>query len=200
MPVVLDGFIPRPDAGHRHEITVRAPAALVLHVARNFDMQSISMVRAIFWLRAKLLGARTRATPRTGLVADMLGLGWGCLAEDPGHLFVAGAACQPWLADVVFSPIAPEKFAAYAEPDQVKIAWTLEAETLGPALSRFATDTRAVATDEQARIKFRRYWRLFGIGIVMIRRFLLPALRREAERQWRQSHSSPKAAGSSRSQ
>jgi hypothetical protein len=200
MPVALDRFIPRPDAGHRHEITVRAPADLVLHVARNFDMQSISTIRAIFWLRAKLLGSQARATPRTGLVAEMLELGWGCLVDDPGRLFVAGAACQPWLADVVFSPIAPEQFVAYAEPDHVKIAWTLEAETLGPALSRFATDTRAVATDDQARIKFRRYWRIFGIGTVMIRRFLLPALRREAERQWKRSLSSPKAEGPSRPQ
>jgi hypothetical protein len=118
----------------------------------------------------------------------MLALGWGCLADEPGHVFVAGAACQPWQADVVFSPIAPEQFAAYAEPDQVKIAWTLEAEALGPALTRFATETRVVATDAQARAKFRRYWRRFRIGIVMIRRLLLPAIRRRAEQQWRSAH------------
>jgi hypothetical protein len=116
----------------------------------------------------------------------MLELGWGRLAEEPGRYFVAGAACQPWLADVVFSPIAPEDFANYREPDRVKIAWTLEAESLGPAESRFATETRVVATDEQARIKFRRYWRIFGIGILVIRKLLLPALRREAERSWQQ--------------
>jgi len=94
------------------------------------------------------------------------------------------------------SPVAPEQFAAYAEPDQVKIAWTLEAEALGPALTRFATETRVVATDDHARTKFRRYWRIFGIGIVMIRRLLLPALRRQAERQWRSAHAS---AGEERS-
>jgi hypothetical protein len=119
----------------------------------------------------------------------MLGLGWICLAEEPGHFFVAGAACQPWQADVVFSAIAPEQFAAYAGPDQVKIAWTLEAENVGPALTRFATETRVVAIDDQARAKFRRYWRKFGIGIVMIRRLLLPVLRRQAERQWRANRS-----------
>ncbi|HSG32954.1 MAG TPA: hypothetical protein VLA37_00350 [Sphingomonadaceae bacterium] len=189
---VLDRFVPRPDAGGRHEITIHAPAEVVLDVARNFDMQSIPMIRAIFWLRAKVLGARMPAArPATGLVSEMLGLGWGCLTEEAGHFFVAGAACQPWQADVVFSPIAPEQFATYAEPDQVKIAWTLEAEALGPALTRFATETRVVATDDQARKKFRRYWRIFGIGIVMIRRLLLPALRREAERQWQAARHSP---------
>jgi hypothetical protein len=186
---LLDRFIPRPDVRECHEITIRAPAAVALEVARHFDMQSIWMVRAIFWLRALLLGARTPAAKRpVGLVADMLALGWGCLADDPGHFFVAGAACQPWQADVVFSAIPPEQFATYAGPDQVKIAWTLEAEALGPALTRFATETRVVATDAQARAKFRRYWRRFRIGIVMIRRLLLPAIRRRAEQQWRSAH------------
>jgi hypothetical protein len=36
----------------------------------------------------------------------MLGLGWICLAEEPGHFFVAGAVCQPWQANVVFSRLA----------------------------------------------------------------------------------------------
>jgi len=197
MSAVLDRFMPCPDERKRHEIAIRAPAGLVLDVARNFDLQSILMIRTLFWLRAKMLGARRPAARRTtGLVADMLALGWGCLADVPGHFFVAGAACQPWQADVVFASIAPEQFATYAEPDRVKIAWTLEAETLGPALTRFATETRVVATDDHARTKFRRYWRIFGIGIVMIRRLLLPALRRQAERQWRSAHAS---AGEERS-
>ena len=60
----------------------------------------------------------------------MLGMGWGRLAEQPDDFFVAGAAWQPWQADVVFSPIPPEQFASLAEPDRVKIAWTLETEAL----------------------------------------------------------------------
>jgi hypothetical protein len=88
---------------------------------------------------------------------------------------------------VVFSPIAAGQFAAFAEPDQVKIAWTIESNSLGPDLTRFATETRVAATDEQARKKFRRYWRKFGVGIVLIRLVLLPAVRHRAERIWRAS-------------
>jgi hypothetical protein len=55
----------------------------------------------------------------------------------------------------------------------------------GPALTRFATETRAVATGEPTRIQFPRYWRKFSIGIILIRRLLLPAIRREAGRQWK---------------
>jgi hypothetical protein len=183
-PRLLDRFIPHPDIRERHQITIRAPAGFVLQLARDFDMQSIPLVRAIFGLRARLLGAKVVPRRPAGLVAEMLGLGWGRLAEQPERFFVAGAVCQPWQPNVTFQAIAPERFAGFAEPDQVKIAWTLEAEPLGPALTRFATETRAVATDAAARARFRRYWWAFGVGIVLIRWLLLRAVRRQAEQRW----------------
>jgi hypothetical protein len=186
MPVPIERFIPRPDVRERHEITIRAPAGLVYEVAHGFDMQSIRAVRGIIWLRGKILGARkeTERVPR-GLVAETLSMGWGRLAEEPGHYYVAGAVCRPWEADVVFMPVETDRFERFEDPDLVKIAWTLEADEVGAGVTRFATETRAVATDEGARAKFRRYWNVFGVGIVMIRRMLLPALRRESERRWR---------------
>jgi hypothetical protein len=111
-------------------------------------------------------------------------MGWGTLLHEPGRLHVAGAVAQPWLADVRFTSLSADDFAAFAAPDMVKIVWTIEAEPVGPALTRFRTETRAVATDAPTRRKFRRYWRIFGIGIVLIRWLLLPAVRREAERQY----------------
>ena len=66
----------------------------------------------------------------------------------------------------------------------MKIAWTLEAEEIAPDVTRFAQETQAVATDAQARAKFRRYWRWARFGIVGIRLLLLPAVRREAEQRW----------------
>ncbi len=187
MPAALDPFLPRYDIRERHQTIVQAPAELVLEVARGFDMQSIPLVHGIFWLRSKVLRARpSEKGRRAALDTEALrAMGWGILTERPGRLLVAGAVCQPWQADVVFTPISPEEFASYAEPDRVKIGWTMEAEALSESRSRFATETRAVATDARASAKFRRYWRIFGIGILAIRWFLVPAVRREAERRWR---------------
>jgi len=181
-PALLDRYIPAPDVRERFEITVRAPAALVMEVATGFDMQSLPAVKAIFRLREVLLGAGQHEPRRPqGIVEETRRLGWGLLAEEPGRYLVCGACCQPWLADVRFTAIEPERFAAWSEPDQVKIAWTLEAEEIAPNVTRFAQETRAVATDAQARAKFRRYWRWARFGIVGIRLLLLPAVRREAE-------------------
>ena len=182
---LIEQFIPQADYRERHETIVHAPADVVFDVAQQFDLQSIPLVRAIFWLRAKLLGAQRPPAGlfATGLVAETKSLGWGELAFEPGRELVMGAIAQPWKADVKFSAVPPDQFLAFAEPDLVKIVWTLEAEPRGTAETMFRTETRVLATDEQARRKFRRYWRFFGIGIVLIRWLLLPALRREAERR-----------------
>ena len=60
----------------------------------------------------------------------------------------------------------------------------MEAEEIAQDVTRFAQETRAVATDMDARKKFLRYWRWARFGIIAIRLFMLPAVRRRAERQW----------------
>jgi len=185
-PSPLERFMPVWDVRERFELEVDAPAELVLRIACEFDMQSLPLVRAVFRLRAVLMGAAASAPRRPqGILAETQSLGWGTLAHEQGRWIACGARCQPWLADVRFCAIPPGDFAGYAEPDQVKIGWTIEVQPLGPARSRLVQETRASATDDVARAKFRRYWRWARFGIVSSRLLLLPAVRRVAERQWR---------------
>jgi hypothetical protein len=181
----LDLFLPKPDVRERFETEVHAPADVVLDVARGMELGSLPLVRAIFRAREILMRTRGPALARApaGILEETLALGWCVLLENE-RVIVVGARCQPWEADVTFSAIPPEAFAAYDEPAQVKIAWTLEAEPDGPARTRFAHETRAVATDAEARYRFRRYWRWARFGIVAIRYQVMPAVRREAEARW----------------
>jgi hypothetical protein len=181
----LDAFIPQPDVRERHWIVVHAPAPFVFASAEAFDLQSVSFIRGIIRLRQILLRSTNVSRQPQPFLQEALAMGWGVLARDPGHLFIAGAQCQPWLADVSFTPIPVSEFAAYREPNRVKIAWTIEAESLTPICTRLATETRAVATDLEARRRFRRYWRWARFGIVAIRWFMLPGIARQAERAWR---------------
>jgi hypothetical protein len=179
----LDRFLPKADVRERHEILVHAPPDLVLDTAKAIDLSSIPAVRAIFGLREWMMGGRRAPRPPRGLVEETLGLGWGVLEDEKGRRFCAGAVCQPWLADVAFQALSPGEFLPYAKPGRVKIAWTLEVEPLDGGRTRFATETRAVATDLEARARFRWYWRFVRPGIVLIRRLMLRSLRREAERR-----------------
>ncbi|HTS89853.1 MAG TPA: hypothetical protein VMG41_15270 [Gemmatimonadales bacterium] len=187
MPSPLDEFVPTYDAREYFQIRVNAPAELVYQIAAHFDLDSIPLVHGIFWLRTKLMaGGAVPSQPfAEGLIAGAKRLGWGALSEVPGRLFVAGAYCQPWYAQVTFHPLAADTFSPFAEPAQVKIAWTLEASPLDAARSLLATETRAIATDPWARRHFRRYWAWARFGIFPIRWLLLPAVRRQAEREAR---------------
>lgn len=181
----LDTLMPEFDTRHRHSLIVRAPAALVYQIARQFDVQSVGLVRFIFWLRTKFMRATPTARKPQAFIDEILSLGWGCLREEPGELFIAGAVCQPWLANVIFTAVPSDGFLTFAERNQVKIAWTLETHSRGVEVTELATETRAVATDRHAQTRFVRYWRWARVGILPIRWLLLPAIRRRAETQWR---------------
>jgi hypothetical protein len=156
---LLARFIPEPNVRERFETTIRAPAEVVMDVAGNFDMQSLLPVKAIFRLREKLTGAAPVARQPQGILAETRALGWGVLDEQPGRYVICGARCQPWLPDVTFTPIAADRFVAYADSDQVKIAWTLEAQPL----DQNNRDSRADAAGGAARggaamARAARFW------------------------------------------
>src|SRR6185369_430401 len=154
---MLDRFIPVYDVAERHHVHVAAPAHITFAAACEADPNSSAIIRGIFRSREKILGSEADETVRPrGLLALTTSMGWGVLAEVPGREIVVGAVTQPWKANVVFRTVAPDEFAAFAEPDYVKIVWTLRADAIGEDASVFRTETRAVATDASARRTFRR--------------------------------------------
>ena len=181
----LDRFMPDCEVAERHEIVVAAPAELTMAAAREMDLFRSPLVRAVFAVRtlpARLRGAAARKP--APLLSETLALGWRVLADEPGRAIVVGAVTQPWRADVTFRGVEPEAFAGFDEPGYAKIAWTLEAIPLGPAASRFRTETRVATTDARSRALFRRYWALFSPGILLIRRASLGLVKADAERRF----------------
>jgi hypothetical protein len=57
MTNTIDRFISHADVPERHEALVAAPAELTFEVAEHFELESLVIVRTLFRLRAKLLGA-----------------------------------------------------------------------------------------------------------------------------------------------
>jgi hypothetical protein len=96
-----------------------------------------------------------------------------------------GCVTKPWEPNPVFRTIKPNEFRAFQQPGYVKIAWTLRADAASNGECVFRTETRAGATDYGARKKFRRYWSFLSPGILIIRRAMLPAVKKEAENRWR---------------
>ena len=159
---LLDRFMPVYDVVERHSVRVAAPADITFSSAADLDLQRSRPVRSIFKIRELCLGSKPddRKLPRT-LLGQTMALGWGMLAELPNREVVMGAVTQPWLAHVVFTALTPGEFLSFAEPNYVKIVWTLRADPTGDRQSIFHTETRAIGTDESARAKFRVYWSVF---------------------------------------
>jgi hypothetical protein len=180
-------FLANPYVSDHHEIVIAAPADLVFFDATRLDLQALPLVRAIFRTRAWFMRDTLEPSPRPlGIVAHSMVLGWELLAHTPCRVMVMGAAAKPWTRNVTFRPISADAFANFAEPDYVKIVWTLEADPIGPERTRFRTETRVEPTDAAARRKFFWYWMAFGIGIRVIRWSMLRELRRKALRHHRE--------------
>lgn len=185
---LLDIFMPKYDVVDRHNVRIAAPADVSLAAAAEMDLESCPVIRAIFKGREFILRSQPDNTIRhRGLLAEMKSLGWRVLAELPGREIVVGAVTKPWEPNPVFRGLAPDEFTMFQEPGYVKIVWTLRAEHIGSAESIFRTETRAVATDAEARKKFRRYWSFLSPGIIAIRSVMLPGVKADAERRWRAS-------------
>ena len=181
---VLDQFMPEYEVAERHHILVMAPPEITLSAAADTDLQQSAVVRTIFRTREIVLGATPETMERPkGLLAQMTSLGWGVLADKPGREIVVGAVTQPWMANVVFRALPPDRFGEFREPGYVKIIWTLRADPIGASQSMFRTETRVATTDATARRRFRWYWARFSPGIVLIRRLMLGNLKKEAERR-----------------
>lgn len=180
--MLLDQFMPNYEVAERHHVRIDASSGHVLDVSRTVDLQSLPIARALIRARELLLGApKADLDHRRGLMAELEAIGWRVLAEVPGRELVVGAVTQPWQAQVVFRGLKPEQFKAFRDPGFVKIAWTLRADPTGDGDSVFRTETRVVATDPDARRKFRWYWARFSPGVLLIRLALLARLRKAAQ-------------------
>lgn len=191
---LLDRFMPDYEVAERHHIRVQAPAAIALAAAKDLDVMGSALARALFKTRAFVLGGKTDEPELPRALAEQVqAIGWRVLVEIPDTEIVFGAVTRPWEADPGFRGVPASEFAAFNEPDYVKIIWTLRADADGADDSIFRTETRVHTTDAAARAKFRRYWAFASPGVAIIRRLMLTPVKCEAERRAQQARREPAA-------
>lgn len=128
-------------------------------------------------------GDRLAAQPDTPFVERFMSKGWGVLAARAPELFAVGAIGQPWRlrgGDSV-PGTTPGQFAAFNQPGYVRMAVSFELARAG-AGTRLRTETRVQPTDPASARAFARYWLAIRLPSGLIRRDLLRAIARRAER------------------
>ncbi len=181
---LVDQFMPRYEVVEQHAIDVAAPAAVTFEAARSTDLERSDVVHAVFALRRAFFAQMDSATPHLTL-ESLQAIGWGLLAAVPARELVFGAITKPWRGDVHFRALSPSTFAEFDSAGYAKIVWTLAVDSLAPGRSRFRTETRVLTTDDESRVRFRRYWALMSPGIVLIRWQVLRLVDADAERRAR---------------
>lgn len=179
-----DKYMPEFDAREHHELIVPGSPERAYAAFREVDLSDSLLVRTLFGLRTlpALVQGQPWGTPKGPFVEQALTMGWVVLEESPGSEFVVGAVTEPWASVVEFTGIPPQEFRSFAEPGFVKIVWGFSAKPSGDQNSLLGTETRAQATDPEARAKFRRYWLFVSPGIRLIRWVALRLARRKLVR------------------
>lgn len=171
----LEGMLPEYQFVERHQLLIHAGRQEVWRALHEVGAGELVLTRFLFGIRtlpARLTGRR-RPTAESPWLTALLASGFRVLAETPGYELVLGTSGRFWELRAKPSDRADPR-AAVAAMD-----FRLE-ETRGGIL--LSTETRVSVDDHAARRSFAVYWAIIRIGSGLIRRDLLRAVRRRAER------------------
>lgn len=163
--------MPHCDFLERHSTLVRATPERVYDAILTADLTSHPIARFIMLLRGMIPRRRTSRT---------FGEGFSVAAQDPPSEIVIGLEGPFWKPTCRPRGVDAEGFSRPVPPNMARGAMNFLVQHEGGA-TRVTTETRVLCSDD-ARMKFRLYWLLIRPFSGLLRRFMLRAIRREAER------------------
>jgi hypothetical protein len=176
----LDRLVPTPRLVEIDRIDLEAPPARVWERVRHGDLAHSPLVRALFAIRT--LGKAGEPLRVDALTSSPEAPGFQLLVDEPPRELAVGAIGKVWERHIPFVHVATAaEFAAFAQPDFARVAWSIRLSPRGSG-THLELELRVDTTDEGSWQKFRRYFRLIGIGSRFIRRLLLAGLARELGR------------------
>ncbi|HEX5829804.1 MAG TPA: hypothetical protein VFY16_02410 [Gemmatimonadaceae bacterium] len=190
--MLIDRYLPGFEFTEVQEIEVDAPPAVTYAAIRETDLRD-PVIDALFAVRElpnrivrRMRGEAPPRAPASLTFGDVAtrDMGWLLLGEEPGSEFVVGSIGQFWRRDYGWHPVAAEEFAGFAEPGYAKLAVSFRVRSTEAGGTVLRYEARTATTDDVARTRFRRYWRLIHPGIAIVMHRALTRIRDEAERRF----------------
>ena len=187
--MLIDRYLPHYDVTEVQEFEVDAPPAMTYDAIRRADLRD-PLITALFALRElpDRLSRRLRgAPPKPALKRFTFGdmetpeMGFVPLAEQPGTEFVVGSIGRFWEKNYGWRRIEAKGFPDFNEPGYAKLAVGFSVRPSGFGGSVLRYEARTTTTDENARKRFRRYWRVIRPGVAIVMRRALQRIKAEAE-------------------
>jgi hypothetical protein len=192
MRSLIDELLPAYDVRERHHTRVRASAAATYAAIRSADLADAPLARALLGVRALAAAlphgrAGLRALRRRRHEPVTLGTlerhGFRVVAARPPEEIVLGLEGRFWTLGGGLATPPPAAFRLCGPtPGTARAVWSFTTRELGPSLVELATETRVQCADAAARRRFLPYWALVRPGSGVLRRLMLGAIRRAAER------------------
>jgi len=189
--MLIDEYLPSGDATEVQEVHVKAAADVTWAAIRETDLRD-PMIDALFTIRElpdrlarRWRGEAPRSEPQTVTFKDLetSEMGWVLLAEEHGVELLVGAIGRFWRRDYGWLPVAPEQFTTFDDPGFAKLAVSFQVRAEGTGRSVLRYEARTATTDDAAREKFSRYWRIIHPGVTIVMRRALKRIQEEAERR-----------------
>lgn len=179
----IEDLIPSPQFREHHSRYIEAAPEAVWAALQDLRLGDLPISRALMTMRelpARLagLGPSTLLTEKFLEQAPM-----PVVAVEPCRYIVAAGVMQAWKLTGGQAPprLTGNELRGFREPGWIKLALDFQLVPVGRG-TRFSTETRVVATDGATRVRFMLYWVLIRAGSGLIRRDLLRAVGRSAER------------------
>ena len=178
---LLDSFLPAYDTREYHDMPVASSPRQAYAAMRAMNLARSPIVLALLAIRGIPHFLTGKAAPSRVITIDsLLELGFVILAEDDSEI-VLGTVGRFWRLDSGLHRVAAVEFAGFDEPGYANAVMNFKVHEEPSGSVLISTETRVVGTDEDARRKFLRYWRLIGPFSAFIRTRLLNAIKRDAE-------------------
>ena len=188
--MLIDDFLPEYDAVEKHRIVVCASADKTYSAIRTADLGGSVPVKMLLGIRA-LPGAlasgggglsrlRRRASEPVTL-RDLERTGFTVLAENPPNELLIGIVGAFWKPTGGVCSTNPDHFRGPQKKGTARGAWNFAVTDLGNGKVQLSTETRVEPADPGSARAFRAYWIFVRPGSGLIRRYMLRAIRREAE-------------------
>jgi hypothetical protein len=180
--MLIDSFVPHPDASEHHAIAIAAPARVVYDAVCNTDLAESRVIRALLGLRVlpKLLVRGQWPAQRFPALRlrDLRGAGFGVLGEDRGREILLGVAGRFWRPVDNVLPFDERNFEGPVHAGTARAVWNFSVRESPDGRTVLSTETRIACGDASARRAFRVYWLLVRPFSGLIRLIMLRRIRR----------------------
>lgn len=175
---LADRFLPGYDVAMRHEREAAVSASEAWAALQRANLARSVLIRTLLALR----GLRAPWARRPLTLASLARSQFVPLGEQPGRELAFGLVGRFWTPSGGRIAVAPDAFRDFARAGYAKAVWTFTVEETTAGTTRLATETRVLCTDDASRRRFWLYWLVVGPFAGLIRKAMLAAVVREAER------------------